>query len=139
MKCLRSDGGREYLGGELQDYLVSNGIDHDITPPYTPESNGVAERRNRVILDMARCMLNSSNVPKEFGHYAFRYANFILNRVPSRAIEDRIPYELFFGEDPDLSMVRVFGCKAYLIDPNPENKFAHRTVDCVFLGLTENH
>ena len=126
------------MARELQDYLQSNGIEHDVTPPYTPESNGIAERRNRVLMDMARCLMNASKVPPEFGMYAIRYSNFICNRVPSRAIQNNIPYEKFFKKEVNLSMVKVFGCKVYLVDPNPETKFSPRADPFIFLGLTED-
>ena len=139
VKCVRTDGGGEYRGQDFKIFLEQEGITHDVTPPYTPESNGTAERRNRVLLDMARCLLIDSKVPDKYWNYAVRYANFLVNRTPSKAVHDAIPYERFFGKDLDLRHAHTFGCLAYLVDPRPISKLAPRAFRCAFLGLTEDH
>ena len=66
IKVLRSDRGGEYLSQEFQDYLKENGILSQWTPPYTPQLNGVSEKRNRTLLDMVRYMMSHANLPKSF-------------------------------------------------------------------------
>ena len=66
IKTLRSDRGGEYLSQEFKSYLRDNGILSQWTPPYTPQHNGVSERRNRTILDMVRSMMSDSKLPKSF-------------------------------------------------------------------------
>ena len=66
IKVLRSNRGGEYLSQEFQDYLKENGILSQWTPPYTPQLNGVSERRNRTLLDMVRSMMSHANLPKSF-------------------------------------------------------------------------
>jgi len=56
IKILRTDGGGEYTSRMFEEFCVNHGIDHEVTAPYTPQHNGIAERRNRSILDIARCM-----------------------------------------------------------------------------------
>ena len=57
IKVLRTDGGGEYTSKMFEKFGAEHGVDHEVTAPYTPQHNGIAERRNRTILDMARCML----------------------------------------------------------------------------------
>ena len=76
------------------DYLRDNGILSQWTPPYTPQHNVVAERRNRTLLDMVRFMIGKVDLPKSFWGYALETANYILNRVPSKSVEVT-PYEIW--------------------------------------------
>ena len=57
IKILRTDGGGEYTSKDFEDFCKSEGIAHEVTPPYTPQHNGLAERRNRTLLNMARSMI----------------------------------------------------------------------------------
>ena len=82
IKFLRSDGGGEYTGNTFRNYLASKGITQRITPPYTPEHNGIAERANRTIMEMARCMLYDSGLGQEFWEYAALTAVHIINCLP---------------------------------------------------------
>ena len=63
IKTLRSDRGGEYLSGDFLTYLRENGILSQVTPPYTPQHNGVSERRTRTLLDMVRSMVSDSGMP----------------------------------------------------------------------------
>jgi transposase InsO family protein len=67
IKILRSDGGGEYNSTAFRNFCTSEGIVHEITAPYTPQHNGLCERRNRTIMDMTRCMLKEKQLPNEFG------------------------------------------------------------------------
>ena len=93
IKTLRSDRGREYLSQEFQSYLRDNGIFSQWTPPYTPQHNGVSERRNRTLLDMVRSMMSNSELPKSFWGYALETVVYILNKVSSKSVE-LTPYEI---------------------------------------------
>ena len=86
MKILRSDRGGEYLDSEFTNYLIENGIVSQLTAPGTPPQNGVAERRNRMLLDMVRPMMSYSMLPNSFWGYALQTAPDILNIVPSKAV-----------------------------------------------------
>ncbi|GKD77613.1 retrotransposon protein, putative, ty1-copia subclass, partial [Tanacetum coccineum] len=111
IKALRSDRGGEYISQEFKDYLKACGIVQQLTPPYTPQHNGVSERRNRTLLDMVRSMMNLTTVPLSFWDYALKSAARILNMVPTKKI-DKTPYELWFGKVPNLSYLKVWGCEA---------------------------
>ncbi|GJZ01570.1 retrotransposon protein, putative, ty1-copia subclass [Tanacetum coccineum] len=84
IKAIRSDRGGEYISQEFKDYLKANGIVQQLTPPYTPQHNGVSERRNRTLLDMVRSMMNLTTLPLSFWDYALDSAHNILNMVPNR-------------------------------------------------------
>ena len=72
LKTLRSDRGGEYLDNEFEDYLLEHGIVSQLTAPGTPQQNGVAERRNRTLLDMVRSMMSYSSLPPSFWGYALQ-------------------------------------------------------------------
>nr|GFB40522.1 hypothetical protein [Tanacetum cinerariifolium] len=113
IKALRSNRGGEYLSQEFKDYLSKNGIVQHLTSPYTPQQNGVSERRNRTLLDMVRSMFNLTTLPLSFWNYALEYAVRILNMVPTKKV-DKTPYEIWHGKAPNLSYLKVWGCKAYV-------------------------
>lgn len=91
--CLRSDNGGEYVGKEFETWLLKNGIRHETTVPYTPEQNGVSERLNRTVLESARSMLHFSSLPLELWAEASYCAVYLLNRVATRSVEGKTPYE----------------------------------------------
>ncbi|GJY28240.1 retrotransposon protein, putative, ty1-copia subclass, partial [Tanacetum coccineum] len=91
IKSLRSNCGGEYMSQEFLDHLKDHGIIAHITPPYTPQMNGVSERRNRTLLDMVRSMMSQTTLPKSFWDYAESAAR-ILNMVPTKKVH-KTPYE----------------------------------------------
>ncbi|GKD91366.1 retrotransposon protein, putative, ty1-copia subclass, partial [Tanacetum coccineum] len=98
IKALRSDRGGKYISQEFKDYLKACGIDQQLTPPYTPQHNGVSERRNRTLLDMVQSMMNLTTLPLSFWDYALESATHILNMVPTKKV-DKTPYELWYGKE----------------------------------------
>ena len=77
IKTLRTDNGGEFIKKEFDAYLSKHGIQHQKTVPYTPQQNGVVERKNRTLVEMARCMLYSKGLLKKFWAEAICCANFI--------------------------------------------------------------
>jgi GAG-pre-integrase domain/Integrase core domain len=92
-KVFRTDRGGEYLSGEFRGYLMAHGIVSQLTPPGTPQWNGISERRNRTLLDMVRSMMSKAELSRSFWGFALETVAFMLNRVPSNSVE-KIPYEL---------------------------------------------
>ena len=82
IKALRSDRGGEYLSNKFRDYCEEHGIRRFYTAPYTPQQNGVAERKNRTIVDMTRSMLKTKGMPKEFWAEAVMCSVYVQNRCP---------------------------------------------------------
>ena len=113
IKFLRSDRGGEYLSYEFVLQLKQCEIVSLLTPPGTPQHNGVYERHNRTLLDIVQSMMSLTNLPLSFWGYALETAAFTLNRAPSKSVETT-SYELWFGKKPKLSFLKVWGCDAYV-------------------------
>ncbi|GJR43971.1 retrotransposon protein, putative, ty1-copia subclass [Tanacetum coccineum] len=132
IKALRSDRGGEYISQEFKDYLKACGIVQQLTPPYTPQHNGVSERRNHTLLDMVRSMMNLTTMPLSFWDYALESAIHILNMVPTKKV-DKTPYELWYGKVLNLSYLKVWGCEA-LVKRDTPDKLQQRSVKYIFIG-----
>ena len=126
-------------------WLKENGIRQKTSIARTPEQNGVSERENRTVVESARSMLLKSNLPREMcgkkrkeKKEAVNCANYVLNRVPSKATPIKTPYEHWFNSKPDISHLRVFGCDAYLHGPKEErSKFESKSLKCCFVGYAD--
>nr|GEY23923.1 hypothetical protein [Tanacetum cinerariifolium] len=111
IKSLRSDCGGEYMSQEFLDHLKEYVIIAHRTPSYTPQHNGVSERRNQTLLDMVRFMMSQTTIPKSFWDYALESVTRILNMVSTKKV-DKTPYEVWHGQAPMLSYLKVWGCEA---------------------------
>ena len=132
IKSLRSDRGGEYLSQAFLDYLRDNGILSQWTPPYMPQHNGVAERRNRTLLDMVRSMMGKADLPKSFWGNALETAAYILNRVTSKSVEVT-PYEIWTNKKPYFSHMKVWGCPAF-VKRTISDKLEAKSDKCLFVG-----
>ena len=104
------------------------------TMPGTPQQNGVAERRNRTLLDMVRCMLSHSSLLDFLWGDTIKTAVYILNQVPSKSVA-KTPYELMTGKKPTLKHFHVWGCKAEVRPYNPQlKKLDLKTISGFFIG-----
>ncbi|GJT34941.1 retrotransposon protein, putative, ty1-copia subclass [Tanacetum coccineum] len=128
----RQDRGGGIYSQEFKDYLKANGIVQHLTPPYTPQHNGVSERRNHTLLDMVRSMMNLTTLPISFWDYALESATRILNMVLTKKV-DKTPYEMWYGNVPNLSYLKVWGCEA-LVKRDTPDKLEQRSVKCIFIG-----
>uniref|UniRef100_A0A2N9IQ42 Integrase catalytic domain-containing protein n=1 Tax=Fagus sylvatica TaxID=28930 RepID=A0A2N9IQ42_FAGSY len=113
LKALRTDRGREYLSDQFKDLCEEKGIRRQLTISNTPQQNGVAERRNRTLLDMVRSMMAQANLPISFWGDALLTAAYILNRVPSQSVSST-PYELWKGQKPNLEHLRPWGSAGFV-------------------------
>ena len=138
IKRIRSDRGREYESHEFNSFVRSLGIIHETTPPYSPASNGVAERKNRTLVELTNAMLIESCAPLSFWAEALLTACYVLNRVPHKKTK-LTPFELWKGHKPNLKYLRVWGCLAYVrsMDPNIF-KLGKKVTTCAFLGYASN-
>ncbi|GJZ21559.1 retrotransposon protein, putative, ty1-copia subclass [Tanacetum coccineum] len=107
IKALRSDRGGEYISQEFKDYLKACGIVQQLTPPYTPQHNGVSERRNRTLLDMVRSMMNLTTLPLSFWDYALESYQHDSQIWFQTEKVNKTPYELWYGKVPNLSYLKV--------------------------------
>src|SRR3954470_6842057 len=120
------------MSHEFDDHLKSCEIVPQLTPPGTPQRNGVSERQNRTLLDMVRSMMSLTDLPLSFWGYALKIVAFTLNRAPSKSVE-MAPYELWFGKKPKLSFLKVWGCDAYVKKFHPD-KLKPKSEKYVFIG-----
>ncbi|KAK2439455.1 putative mitochondrial protein [Trifolium repens] len=112
IKILRTDGGGEYTSKDFEDFCKNEGIAHEVTPPYTPQHNGLAERRNRTLLNMARSMIKQKSLPHNFWGEAVTTAAYILNKCPTKKLK-MVPEEAWCGRKPSVKHLRVFGSLCY--------------------------
>ncbi|KAK1564958.1 hypothetical protein Q3G72_015605 [Acer saccharum] len=116
IKRIRSDHGREFENASFETYCDSVGISHEFSAPRTPQQNGVIERKNRVLQEMARVMLLSNNVPRNLWAEAVNTACYIGNRIFLRPDTRQASYELWKGRKPNVSYFHTFGSKCYILN-----------------------
>ncbi|KAK9024885.1 hypothetical protein V6N11_064791 [Hibiscus sabdariffa] len=131
IKALRSDQGGEYLSQDFNELLKECGIVSQLTPPGTPQWNGVSERRNRTLLEMVRSMMSHSDLPISFWGHALETTAFKLNCVPSKSIQ-KTPYEIWTGKRPNLISVFLLVISKkpkgyYFFNPKENKVFVART------------
>ena len=137
IKELRSDRGGEYQA-PFSEFCAQHGIVHKVTAPYSPQQNGVAERKNRTLKEMMNAMLLSSGLPQNMWGEAILSSNYLLNKVP-RKKEDKTPYKLWKGRKPSYKYLRVWGCLAKVIVPTPKKvRIGSKIVDCIFIGYAHD-
>jgi hypothetical protein len=138
IKRLRTDRGGEYDSNSLSEFCEQNGIVHEVTPPYSPESNGIAERKNRTLKEMMNAMLLSAGAPSNLWGEAILSACHIQNRIIFKKT-NKTPFELWEKRMPNLKYLKVWGCLAKVLLPEPKKrKIGSKTCDCMFIGYASN-
>ena len=136
---LRSDHGTEYENSQFAKFCNEKGIKHEFSAPITPQQNGIAERKNRTLQEMARVMLSSKNLSKKFWAEALNTACHIGNRVYLRTGSTMTPYEILNHKKPTLKYFHVFGCICYVLnDRDYRSKFDDKSDKAIFLGYSQN-
>ncbi|KAJ9566378.1 hypothetical protein OSB04_002344 [Centaurea solstitialis] len=116
----------------------SRGILLETTCPHTPQQNGVVERKHRHLLETARALRFEANLPKVFWGECVLTAAYIINRLPSKVIKNKTPYEIIFQQRPDYEHMKVFGCLAYFRSNETKgDKFEAKGRPGVFLGYPQ--
>jgi transposase InsO family protein len=139
IKKIRSDNGTEFKNSQIEGFLEDEGIKHEFSSPYTPQQNGVVERKNRTLLDMSRTMLDEYKTPDRFWVEANNTACYSINRLYLHRILKKTSYELLTGKKPNVSYFRAFGSKCFiLIKRGRKSKFAPKVVEGFLLGYNSN-
>jgi hypothetical protein len=139
IKKIRSDNGMEFKNSQIEGFLEEEGIKHEFSSPYTPQQNGVMERKNRTLLNMARTMLDEYKTLDQFWAEAVNTACYAINRLYLHRILKKTSYELLTGKKPNVSYFRVFGSKCFiLVKRGRKSKFAPKVVEGFLLGYDSN-
>jgi hypothetical protein len=139
IKKIRSDNGTEFKNSQIEGFLEEEDIKHEFSSPYTPQQNGVVERKNRTLLDMIRTMFDEYKTPDHFWAEAINTACYSINRVYLHRILKKTLYELLIGKKPNVSYFRVFGSKCFILIKRGRNsKFAPKAVEGFLLGYDSN-
>ena len=109
VKVLRSDGGGEYDSREFVEFCKHHGIKNQTTTRYTPQQNGVAERKNRTIMNMARSLLTTRKMSKDYWAEAVACSIYILNRSPTSSVQGKVPEEKWSGCKVNVFHFKIFG------------------------------
>jgi transposase InsO family protein len=116
VKIFRSDNGTEYVNNEFDCFLSANGIIHQTTCVNTSAQNGIAERKNRHLLEVARSLMFTMNVPKFLWGEAIKTAAYLINHMPSRVLGHKAPIECLTGTNSFIVPPKVFGCTCFVHD-----------------------
>ncbi|KAL4382944.1 hypothetical protein GQ457_15G000070 [Hibiscus cannabinus] len=137
IQILRYDNGKEYTSENFNAFYEEVGIEHQLTATYSPQQNGVCERRNKYILEMTRCMLHGKNLPKKFYAEAAHTAIFLQNRLATKAVKDQTPYEAWYGRKPSLHFLKIFGYLCFTHVPQiKRDKLDKKPLPRVFIGYS---
>lgn len=139
IKVLRSNNGLEYVNKEFSDYLMTCGIEHEKTAPYTPKQNGRCERDNRTIIEMTRSMLYAKNLDEKLWAEAVLCAVYLLNRMPTTQAVGSTPFEEWTGKKLKLDHIRTFGSTAFEHVPDiKRTKWKPKAIKKIMVGYDED-
>ncbi|BAB90546.1 putative rice retrotransposon retrofit gag/pol polyprotein [Oryza sativa Japonica Group] len=136
--AMQTDWGGEYQ--KLNSFFAQIGIDHHVSCPHTHQQNGSAERKHKHIIEVGLSLLSYASMPLKFWDEAFVAATYLINRIPSKTIQNSTPLEKLFNQKPDYSSLRVFSCTCWPhLHPYNTHKLQFRSKQCVFLGFSTHH
>ena len=139
INSIRYDEGGEYIKGDFQSFCESKGIRVEHSVPYTPQQNGVSERKNRSLKEMATCLLHAKHLPPSLWDEVVNFASYLQNRVTHKSVVGVTPFKALHGHKPNVSHLRVFGSKAWDKIPLDKRKaFQAQSSECILLGYAED-
>nr|GEU41351.1 hypothetical protein [Tanacetum cinerariifolium] len=137
VKIIRCDNRREFRNKELNDFCLQKGIKREFSNARTPQQNGVAERRNRSLIEAARTMLADAKLPVTCWAEAVNTACYVQNRVLVNKAHNKTPYELFNGRTPAIGFLKPFGCLVMILNTLDNlSKFEAKGDEGYFLGYS---
>jgi len=137
VRIIRTDNEKEYVNNDFGAYTLDHGIIHQTTCPGTPPQNGVAERKNRNLLEVARSLMFQMNVPKYLWSEIVVTTAYLINRMPSRILGMKSPAELMLGCREFKVPPKIFGCVCFVRDHMPSvGKLDPQAVKCIFVGYS---
>ncbi|WVZ85132.1 LOW QUALITY PROTEIN: hypothetical protein U9M48_032084 [Paspalum notatum var. saurae] len=138
-RAIRSDNGGEFRNSRFENFYRDLGLEHQFSSPYTPPQNGIVERKNCTLVEMAWTMLDEHRTPRRFWAEAVNTACYIANRIFLRAFLGKTSYELRFGRQPSVKHLRAFGCRCFVLKKARHlDKFESRCLNGIFLGYASS-
>ena len=139
IKTFRSDNGKEFTSNEFKELCRDSGIKRELNTPYNPQQNGVAERKNRTIMEAAREMLHDQYLPMHLWEEAFRTTMYVQNHTPQILLENKTPKEVFSDKKPKVSHLIIFGYPVYIHIPKEKRtKLDPSGKKSIFVGYSES-
>lgn len=139
IKHIHSDNGTEFDNYHFNNFCSFNGIDHQFTIPYNPQSNGRSERFNVTFISSTKAVLNDSKLHYKFWEDAIDTVNYVYNRLPHSSINNSILYEILFKSPVNYNNLKVFGCKIFFyLSKSFRNKFENKCKDVIDTNHTLN-
>jgi len=137
IKRVRSDNGSEFKNTRIDELCSEFGIRHQFSAKYTPQSNGLVERKNRTLIVMARSMLSEYNVSHSFWAEAINITYYYSNHLYCHPMLEKTPYEILNGRKPNIAYFRVFGCICYILKKGTRlSKFEKKCDEGFLLGYS---
>ena len=136
-KAIRIDRGKEFLNEYLSAWCHEKGMDIQLTAPYSPSQNGVAERMNRTLVELARAMLRG--LPEFLWEYAVKHSSYLRNRVHTKSLKTQTPYEKWYQIKPNVSHLREFGAPVWVLlqGQNKPRKMETKSRRRIFVGYDD--
>ncbi|GKF23179.1 putative ribonuclease H-like domain-containing protein, partial [Tanacetum coccineum] len=135
VKIIRCDNGTGFENNDMNQFCRIKGIKREFSVARTPQQNGVAERKNRTLIEASRTMLTDSLLPTTFWAEAVSTACYVQNRF----LVTKTPYELLHGRPPSISFMRPFGCPVTILNTlDPLGKFDEKADEGFFVGYSIN-
>jgi hypothetical protein len=138
IRVLRFDNGGEYTSNDFKSFCTWVGIKRELIVPYNPQQNGVAERKNRVIIGAVKAMLHDQDLPMFLWAEACNTTIYIQNRSPHRVLGSKTLEEAFIGRKPEIGHLRIFGCLTYSHVPSEKRTKLEPTAEKgILVGYSE--
>ena len=136
VKIIRSDNALELARSfEALSFFAETGIKHETTCIHTPQQNGVVERKHKHLLEVSRALMFQSSMPLKYWGECVLTATYLINRMPTKVLKGKTPFEILFGQIPSYDHLRVFGSLCFMTTPKQgRDKFQDRAKTCVFIG-----
>ena len=139
LRTLHMDNGKEYVNVELIDWCQDNGICLELTAPYSPQQNGVAEHANRTLVELMWTMLSAQNLPFHLWTTAVSHAAYLHNRAYTKAIPNAIPYERWFGKKPSVNHLVEYGAPVWILcQPMIQSKLVPKALKHRFVRFEDS-
>lgn len=140
MKVFQSDGEGEFVNHSVSTFFTNNGTHHRLSCAHTPQQNGRAEQKHRHVTETGLPMMFKAHAPATLRVDAFSFATYIINRLPSKFLDYKSPFELLYHSSPNYNIFKAFGCTVFPdLRNNSVNKLEPRSASCIFIGYSSQY